>query len=63
MKNDLPIDTTAKAIEYPRTILDRLQKKSVRAYDNIIMTSQTSSLNIAIKSRKQLINPVTNRRQ
>ena len=34
-------------------------RKNTRAYDNKIMTSQTSSLNIAIKSHKQLKQSIT----
>ena len=34
MKNDLPIYTTAKAIEYPRKILERHNKKSLQAFHN-----------------------------
>ena len=56
MKNDQPIYTTAKPIEYPRKSLMCRNEKSVRAYDNILMTSQTSSLNIAIKNGKQANN-------
>ena len=44
----------------------RHNRKNTRAYMtdfHIIMTSQTSSLNIAIKISIQLIIPVTNRRQ
>ena len=39
----------------PEKLLLRHNRKSIRAYDtncNIIMTSQTTSLNTAIKSRK-----------
>ena len=56
MKNDPPIYTTTKAIEYPRTIHDMSNKKNTRAYDNRFRhnyDNTTSSLNIAIKSRKQ----------
>ena len=61
---DPPMYTMTKAIVYRRKILDTSQlKKKERAYDNIIMTSQTSSLNLTIKHGKQLIIPVTNRRQ
>ena len=44
----------------------RHNRKSIQAYDNkfhIITTSQTSSLNIAIKNGKQRIIPMTNRRR
>ena len=44
----------------------RHNRKSIQAYHNkfqIIMTSQTSSLNIAIKNGKQRIIPMTNRRR
>ena len=67
MKNDPPIYTKVKAIKYPKTIHDRSQQKKytgLRKHNgSIIVTSQTSSLNIAIKTCKQLIIPVTNRRQ
>ena len=57
MKNDPLIYTMTKAIEYPRKMLDTSQQKkytSLRQTNfDIIMTSQTSSLSIAIKSRKQ----------
>ena len=50
MKNDPPICTTAKAIEYLRKILDTSQYKKIhKLTNNIIMTSQISSLNKAIK--------------
>ena len=38
MKNGPPIYTTAKAIEYPRTIHGTSQKKNTRAYDKQILT-------------------------
>ena len=66
MKNDPPIYSKAKAIEHTRTIRVRHNRKSIRAYDNkfhVIMISQTSSLNTAIKNGKQLIIPVTNGRR
>ena len=49
MENVPPIYTKAKAVEYLRTIPERHNRKRVQAYNNIIMMSRTSSLNIAIK--------------
>ena len=57
MKNNLPIYTTVKAIEYPRKNLDTSQWKNTRAYDNRFRFNYdvtNSSLNIAIKTCKQL---------
>ena len=56
MQNNQPIYTTAKAIEYPRTILDTSQYKNTRAYDKQFRPNcdvTISSLNIAIKNHKQ----------
>ena len=55
-----------KLLNIPEQSLIRHNRKSIQAYDNkfhIIMMSQTSSLNIAIKNGKQLIIAVTNRRR
>ena len=61
MKNDPHIYITAKAIEYPRTIHDVTIEKIyaiTKTQRSIIVTSQTSSLNTAIKTCKQPIIPV-----
>ena len=47
----------------PEESLIRHNRKNTQAYDNKIMTSRTSNLNIAIENGKQLIILVTNRRQ
>ena len=55
-----------KLSNIPEQSFIRHNRKSIQAYDNkfhIIMMSQTSSLNIAIKYGKQLIILVTNRRR
>ena len=56
MKNDPPIYTTTKLSNIPEKSLKHHNRKNTRAYDNRFRPNYdvtTSSLNIAIKSRKQ----------
>ena len=55
-----------KLSNIPEQSLIRRNRKSIQAYNykfHVIVMSQTSSLNIAIKNGKQLIIPVANRRR